>query len=232
MKDEYIVRSEKIWNTIARSFDETRQKPWNQCIEFIDRLSETDIVLDIGCGNGRHLLPCAERCSKVIGLDISMELLRIVEKKIINRNIGNVDIIHSDSTLLPLKNNSVNAILYIASLHNIETRERRIQSLKELSRVLREGGIALISVWSRWQDKYRKQLLKKWFIQKNMNDFGDIDICWKKNNLNILRFYHLYGKREFIKDIKEGGLKILEIKEIKINSKKHSDNYFAIISSK
>ena len=37
MKDEYIAKSEKIWNTIARSFDETRQEPWNQCLEFIEK---------------------------------------------------------------------------------------------------------------------------------------------------------------------------------------------------
>ena len=113
MADNQFKKSEKTWNAIAESFDNTRRKPWKQCIDFINNLPESYIVADFGCGNGRHLIPCAERCSKVIGLDILRELLKIVEKKIINRNIRNINIIHSDATLLPLKNNSVNAILYI-----------------------------------------------------------------------------------------------------------------------
>ena len=102
-------------------------------------------------------------------------------------------------------------------------------SLIELNRILKNNGKALISVWSRWQDKYRKYFIKKYFFNKNKNEFGDIIIFWKKDKLDIPRYYHLYSKKEFLKDIKTSGLKLFKIYDIKLRSTKHIDNYFALV---
>jgi len=224
-------KAEETWDNIARSFDTTRKNPWPQCLNFIEKIKKLDTIVDIGCGNGRHLIPCAKRCKKAIGIDISRNLLRIVQKKMNNKNIKNIDLIHSNVVHLPIKDGSVDSILFIASLHNIKGKENRIQSLKEINRVLKPNGIALISVWSRWQDKYRKKFIKKWFNQINGSEFGDIDIFWRQHGLNIPRFYHLYSKKEFIHDIEESNLKIIRIDDVKIHSVKKPDNYF-ILSKK
>jgi hypothetical protein len=63
-------------------------------------------------------------------------------------------------------------------------------------------------------------------------ELGDIEIYWKKNNLNIPRFYHLYSKSEFKKDLNRAGLKILDLKSVKVHSKIGADNYFAIVIKK
>jgi tRNA G46 methylase TrmB len=70
MQPEYRVSAEKTWDAIAESFNLTRQKPWKFCLNFISSLKNSDFVADIGCGNGRHLLPCAYNCSHAIGVDI------------------------------------------------------------------------------------------------------------------------------------------------------------------
>jgi ubiquinone/menaquinone biosynthesis C-methylase UbiE len=181
MLDEHDSKSEETWDSIAESFDLTRRKPWKQCIDFIDTLSKTDMVVDLGCGNGRHLIPCAEHCKEVVGLDISKELLSITNKKLKEKNLENTILLHADMTNMPLKNDTVDSILFIAALHNIKGKDKRIQSLKEVKRVLKKDGTALISVWSRWQDKYRKHFLKKWFTKKEQTEFGDIDIYWKQH---------------------------------------------------
>jgi alkylated DNA repair protein alkB family protein 8 len=230
MLKNHIEKSEKTWDTIAKSFDSTRNKPWKQCIDFIQTLSKNDIVADIGCGNGRHLIPAAYICKKVFGLDLSKELLRIVKNKLITNKIKNTTLIHSNIVQLPIKKESVDSVLFIATLHNIQDRERRIQSLKEINRILKKNGKAIISVWSRWQDKYRKQFLKKWFTNIENSEFGDIDIYWRQHGLNIPRFYHLYSKREFSSDLKKSDLNIMDIQGVKIRSKKHPDNYFAIVT--
>jgi len=222
--------SEETWNTIAQSFDRTRRKPWKQCIDFINTLTKTNIVLDLGSGNGRHLIPLAKHCKKAVAVDISRELLQITQHKVTENNLNNVVLLHSDVVNIPVKNNSVDALLFIASLHNIKGKENRIQSLKEIRRILKNNGKALISVWSRWQDKYRRQFFKKWLKQNNGGEFGDINIYWKQHGLNIPRFYHLYSKREFISDLKKADLEILEIQDVKLHSKKHPDNYFAIVT--
>ena len=232
MLDERDRKSEETWDSIAESFDLTRRKAWTQCIDFIDALSKTDTVVDLGCGNGRHLLPCAEHCKEVIGLDISKELLGITKKKLKEKNLGNTILLHADMTNIPLKNDTVDSVLFIAALHNIKGKDRRIQSLKEVKRVLKKDGTALISIWSRWQDKYRKQFFKKWFTRRRQTEFGDIDIYWKRHGLDIPRFYHLYSRKEFIEDIKKAGLKIEKIEDVKIASQKYPDNYFAVVTKR
>lgn len=229
MSSNYIKNSIETWDAIAQSFDVTRRKPWKQCVDFINTLNKTDTAVDMGCGNGRHLLPCASHCKKAIGIDISRELLAIVQKKLNENNLNNAGLLHSDVVHLPFKNNTVDAVLYIASLHNIKGRDKRIQSLKEVKRILKKDGKALITVWSRWQDKYRKLFLKKWFTQKGQVEFGDIDIYWRQHGLNIPRFYHLYSKKEFEDDLHQANLEILEIQDVKMHSKKHPDNFFAIV---
>lgn len=230
MINNKINKSEEIWNKISYSFDTKRGKPWKECIDFIEKLQKTNIVIDIGCGNGRHLIPCAERLQFVIGLDLSKELISIAKKKIIEKNLNNVNFIHGDATCIPVKNSFFDGILYIASLHNIPYREKRIQSLKEMNRIMKKKGIGLITVWSRWQDKYRMEFIKKWFKRIKNQEFGDIEIDWKLDNQTIPRFYHLYSKKELIEDIKYAGLKIEKIEKLKLVSKKYPDNYFAIVS--
>jgi ubiquinone/menaquinone biosynthesis C-methylase UbiE len=147
MTNIYSKISEDTWNAIAKSFDSTRRKPWQECINFINKLPKTSTLLDVGSGNGRHLIPAAKHCKKVIGLDVSKELLGIVSKKIFKNKLNNVDLIHSEAVNIPIKNNSVDAVLYIATLHNISVRYRRINSLREIKRILKPGGKAIISVW-------------------------------------------------------------------------------------
>lgn len=220
-----LLNNEFNWDSIAKSFDETRKKPWDICIDFIEKLSKNDVVLDIGSGNGRHSIPCSKNVKDVISLDISMKFLKIIS----NNKINNISLIHSNFIFLPFKNNSIDAALFIASLHNINKRENRIASLTELNRILKHEGRALISVWSKWQDNYRKLFIKKFFIRNNFDEFGDIIIYWKKDNLKIPRFYHLYSKKEFVKDIKSSGLDLIRIYDTKISSKKFVDNYFALV---
>jgi len=229
MTNIYTKKSEDTWNSIAKSFDSTRRKPWQQCLDFIDSLPKTAVVADIGCGNGRHLIPCAQHCQTVIGIDISRNLLSIVEKKLKEHNITNTHLYHANVIQLPLNDESVDAVLYIASLHNVEGQGNRIQSLKEVNRILKINGKALISVWSRWQDKFRMQFLKKWFTQIGKSEFGDIDIYWRQHGLNIPRFYHLYSKKELQNDLCQADLELVEIQNVKMHSKKHPDNYFALV---
>lgn len=72
-----------IYQRIAASYDEripgsTRLDDHFSATEinFIERrLSESDEVLDIGCGTGRLTIPLGERVSSIVGLDASSEML-------------------------------------------------------------------------------------------------------------------------------------------------------------
>jgi ubiquinone/menaquinone biosynthesis C-methylase UbiE len=227
MQTEYRFTAEETWDSIAESFDRTRQKPWNLCLDFIDSLEKTDTVADLGCGNGRHLIPCAERCSMAVGVDISSRFLRIIQKKLQNKPHKNVTLLHADVVHLPFSDSSLDAILFIAALHNIPGKDHRQAALREVNRILKPKATALISVWSRWQDRYFKHFIKQFIIRTR--SFGDIDVYWRQQNLNIPRFYHLYGKAEFHRELHIAGFKVDTLVNVKIHSKRFPDNYFALV---
>jgi ubiquinone/menaquinone biosynthesis C-methylase UbiE len=227
MQSEYRFNAQKTWDAIAESFDTTRQRPWSYSLNFIASLRQNDMVADIGCGNGRHLFPCAQQCFHVFGVDISQRFLHIIDRKLRQTKYENISLVHADMVQLPFADESFDAVLFIAALHNIQGRENRRNALQEVTRVLKSQGTALISVWSRWQDKFYRHFLKQFILRKC--DFGDIDIWWRQHNLNVPRFYHLYSRNEFVKELQDAGLKIQRIESVRIHSKRLPDNYFAVV---
>jgi len=227
MQTDAIYDAQRTWDAIAESFDITRRTPWKQCIDFIATLKKTDVVVDCGCGNGRHLFPAADHCSKAFGIDLSKKMLSIVQRKIAEKDIGNITLIHGDLVHLPFLEGSLDAVLCIASLHNVKGRMNRQAAIREIYRVLKPQGTALLSVWSRWQDRYRTYFTKQFFVRSC--EFGDIDICWRQHHLNVPRFYHLYSRNEFVHELRDEGFTMENIEDARFHSKRFPDNYFALV---
>ena len=224
-----MISDKEVWERIAKSFDKTRRKPWSKCIEFIDSMEKKGLFLDIGCGNGRHLIPAARKNELVIGIDFSMNMLRVCRNNLENSEIRNYALLQADARYLPFKDDCFDYVIFIASLHNIRGRDNRIMALREMRRVLKEDGKGLISVWSRWQDRFFFHFLKEFFL-RNYEEFGDIEIMWKRDDINLPRFYHLYSRREFMEDIKRASFVIERVESVKISSRVLKDNFFAVVS--
>ena len=222
--------TESVWDDIAESFAETRKQPWRQCLEFISEQSDKSVILDLACGNGRHLIPASKYFQSVIGGDKSRRLLTIAQG--MTKEIGNIHLIHLDARCLPLKTDSIPAILFVASLHNIAGKNNRLNALKEIKRVLQPGGTALVTVWARWQPRWRRYFIKQLFkcivYPHKKKEFGDILVPWRRDNMDSYRFYHLYSKKELAGDIKKAGLTIQKIVTIGITKNKTNDNHLAI----
>ena len=228
MPKEYLLQSIYTWDTIADSFNKTRKTPWAQVIDYISSLSAQSRIIDLGCGNGRHLIPAALHCDTAISLDISRRMLEITSQKISQNQLINTSLVQATLFTLPLKDKIFDAALCIASIHNIKSQKLRQECFKEIYRILRPNGTALISVWSREQDKFKDLLSTK--PNDAHTEPGDIEIYWRQDNLNIPRFYHLYTIKEFRKDIEAGGLTIQMMSAENISLQTRTDNYFAIVS--
>ena len=48
-----------------------------------------DRVLDIGCGSGNHLLPLADICAEVTGIDVSAKLVRETQERAAAQSLAN-----------------------------------------------------------------------------------------------------------------------------------------------
>ena len=223
-----MISDKEVWERIAKSFDKTRRKPWSKCIEFIDSMEKKGLFLDIGCGNGRHLIPAARKNELVIGIDFSINMLRVCRNNLEKAGVRNYALLQADARYLPFKDDCFDYVIFIASLHNIRGRDNRIMALREMRRILKSGGKGLISVWSKWQDRFFFHFLKELFLG-NYEEFGDIEIMWKRDDINLPRFYHLYSRREFLGELKEAGFEIAKIESVKISSKILKDNFFAVV---
>ena len=208
------------WDEIAGSFDSTRRRPWKECLEFMK--GRKGNAIDIACGNGRHLIPMGNGINAV-GMDLSPEMVKIARENV----GGNALFVVGDASSLPFQSDTFDFALFIAALHNIRGRGRRVDALREMGRVLKGGGEGLVSVWSRWQDRWRMHFLKMLFTFR-IRDFGDIIIPWKRD-VEAMRFYHLYSMRELKRDAKKAGLKIAKAWSVRKASKKHADNHFIIV---
>lgn len=128
------------------------EKPW-----YLRDVKISDIVLDLGCGNGQHSLKVAEKCRKVIGIDCNNLQLEIANKTANDRKIKNTRFVnYSLEKGLVFKDNSFDKVLCLDVLEHLNNRK---QFLLEVKRVLRPKGIAFIAApnkntsWKQLQNK-------------------------------------------------------------------------------
>jgi len=170
----------------------------------------------------------AHHCKKVIGIDLSSNLLHILQQK--TEPKPNIDLIHANLISIPLKKDCLDAVLFIASLHNIPKRINRKASLKELYRVLKSNGTVLLSVWNKNLKNINNiyDNIKVLNIDKKHLEFGDVFIYWNQDGFHIPRYYHLYERKEILEELEDIGFSIEEINKVKISAKVNPDNLFIL----
>ncbi|KAI3888189.1 hypothetical protein MKX03_020587 [Papaver bracteatum] len=148
IEKKYVHR---VYEAIAPHFSSTRFAKWPKVSTFLNALPRGSLVLDAGCGNGKYLGLNPE-CF-YIGCDISPPLINICLDR------GN-EVMVADAVNMPYRNDFGDAVISIAVLHHLSTESRRIKAIEELLRVVRKGGLALITVWAVEQED--RTLLTKW----------------------------------------------------------------------
>ena len=105
----------------------------------------TGKVLDLCCGFGRHTLALSELGVEVIGLDLSMELLR--EARTLE-NAQRLDgrLLRADATALPLRSSSFDGVVNLFSSFGYFGELGDARMLSEIARVLRPGGCAILDL--------------------------------------------------------------------------------------
>ncbi|XP_044254523.1 alkylated DNA repair protein alkB homolog 8 [Tribolium madens] len=133
-----------VYEEIAPHFSETRHTPWPNVLNFVQKLPMGAVLLDVGCGNGKYFGHNSHIVE--LGTDRSFKLNDLC------KDLG-FEVFTGNCLNLPLKDSSADAVISIAVIHHLSTPERRLKALKEIARVLRVGGEALIYVWAKQQIK-------------------------------------------------------------------------------
>ncbi|WP_440008745.1 class I SAM-dependent methyltransferase [Halomicrococcus sp. SG-WS-1] len=188
----------ETYDRIADHFAKTREYPWPEVESFLaDR--DADVALDVGCANGRHAELLAKRAGRVVGLDVSRELLAEARARATDRAFD-LELVQGDAAALPLADAAVGLAVYVATLHHLPTREARVASLDELARVLGPGGAALVSAWSTAHDRFDRE------------EGFDTRVDWTlPGGETVPRFYHIYSPDEFRADVDASALVPAEV---------------------
>lgn len=115
-----------------------RPRLWPRVQQFLMSLELGSLVADIGCGSGQYLEAGG---AGMVGCERSWNLAQAVASR------GQETLV-CDALALPYRDESLDAALSVAVIHHLASTERRVQALRELSRVLRVGGRVLITVWA------------------------------------------------------------------------------------
>ena len=105
-------------------------------------------ILDIATGTGDLAIMAARRLSpkKVVGVDISEQMLRIGQQKIAAQELNHlITLQKGDSEKLPFSDNQFDAVLVAFGVRNFENLSK---GLSEMHRVLKPGGHVVILEFS------------------------------------------------------------------------------------
>ena len=177
----------RIYDEIATDYDRLRRRPWPEVLEFAESLSSRTLIADLGCGSGRHAKVLVEGDHDVVGLDASPRLLSIARRK-----LPRAAFVLGDLCALPFRDASFPALIAVAAIHHLPSESERVTAMREIARVLRPTGRALITAWSlddsdigTEHDAHSAGLGP-----------GDVWVPWRAGGKEVLRFYHLFAEGE------------------------------------
>lgn len=117
--------------------------------EIMRYLEEGDKVLDIGCGNGYSTMQfAANKRIDILGLDYVPEMIEQANLRIKNPScklLGKIRFGIGDITSLGEKSGVYDKVIVIRTIINLGTWSLQLKGLKECARVLKPGGMLLLS---------------------------------------------------------------------------------------
>lgn len=134
------------FDRIAREFDRHRERPWGFVVDWLEGLDRPadPLVVDVGCGNGRHMLAARALGIPCLGVDTSAPMLATARAR-----LGEgAPLAVGDARALPVRTGAAGAVLSIAVVHHLRGQADRAAAMREVARALARGGRALVSVWA------------------------------------------------------------------------------------
>lgn len=211
--NELLAASRTGYEKIAADFSRTRGTFWPELLFVRDLIPDESRLLDIGCGNGRFLGTLGGKTLDYTGIDFSEGLIGVARERY--RDRANTSFIVGDALTLPFPDRLFDNAVSFAVLHHIPSRAYRVQFLREAARVVKPGGLIVVTAWNVWHSRPRIVLefaLKKIFGGTHA-DFGDaiLDFGTEKNT----RYVHALTMSKIRSLAREAGLTIERLEKIR-----------------
>jgi len=144
----------KYYESLSIDYDQRFDNPrldYMRSVEkkiLLDNL-QTGIILDIGCGTGEQSFFLAEKGYRILGVDISKEMLKIANDRMkLTEFNDRLSFVRASAEALPFRDRSLEGLISIFGvLNHIPEVDNAFQ---EIYRVLKRGGRAVFTVVNRW----------------------------------------------------------------------------------
>jgi SAM-dependent methyltransferase len=150
--DAYNHPWERIYTRDGRVF--TDNLPALDEVARVFSTHQFQIVLDLGCGNGRHVVALASLGYQVIGLDISRTGLYL-SREWLQESHQLADLIQADTRFpLPFHDSCLDGLLSTQVIHHALQDEVEL-AISEIYRIIKPGGLAFVTVPCRSSSRRR-----------------------------------------------------------------------------
>lgn len=152
------------WQQQAQTHGQSPAASWSDTLaieleiqQIASLLNDGDRVLDVGCANGYSTVELARRCKADFrGLDYIDEMIAAARARLMEAQgqlRGRVTFAVGDITSLREPSDFYDKVVVIRVVINLRTWEGQVRGLRECVRVLRPGGLLLLSEATRqgWQ---------------------------------------------------------------------------------
>jgi len=157
---------------------------------FIDNINSTDIVLDVGCGNGFNTYHIAGKAKRVVGIDIDSKNIAYAEKSF---SSDNIDYLTAD--IMDYKFDQKFDVIVLSNL--LEHIKDRIKLLKKIRGIGRRVLIRVPVIDRSWLVLYKKELGIEYRLDKTHHIEYTIDSFTeelKKAGLKIKNYSIRFGE--------------------------------------
>ncbi|MEE1154197.1 MAG: class I SAM-dependent methyltransferase [Acutalibacteraceae bacterium] len=169
----------------------------------IEAISENDKILDLCTGTATNAMDISKAItsSKIVGVDLSENMLKVAREKLKKANIKNITLYQMDATKLSFKSESFDKILLSLILHEMDE-ELRSKILSEAKRALKKDGRIIITEWERSSKLSQRLLFMPIHLlePKPYHEFitKDLYTYFTKHGLQIEEYIHCDYSRVII----------------------------------
>jgi len=215
-----MIEAEKIWDLMAGDYEDFTNQPSSYsneiewpCIQELLPGLEHAVILDVGCGTGRFSFHLEQyKPKKIVGIDVSEEMIRLANEKKSSRIIEFRKISVSD--LLLLTEERYDLVFTSTATHYFPDLQKAFWNMAQ---VTKKNGVLLASVIhpvytasypidknDEWELRYLNRTVREYY--QPWTRYG------KSQNGAVCKSYH-YTVSDYMNAIIRSGFEIEEIKE-------------------
>ncbi len=212
----------KQWNKIYK-----KNKTYGASLDYLPRFikllkkQNTEKILDLGCGGGKHVVYFAKHGFNVYGIDISIEAIKTAKKELKKNKVKAILKISSISQKLPYKNNFFNAVVSLRVMNHGKIEQIR-KTIKEIERVLRPKGLIFVIVQRIITKKQTEERLINSIKVKMIDSHTYFPLQGREKGI----IHYIFNKKSLLKEFKN-----FKIQKIWVNyGKEKWERYYYLLA--